>query len=140
MESARAFLLEVNRHAFRSSSSAPRQQERLCRQLAAYFGELAIAAREELCGFVVGAIVMIDQSGELAYLLLQVAAREAMARARDARFALGRSGFQPLSLAKQLKNRRVVAIQGITRHVRHSAELGRCESGVLSLQGLEGCR
>jgi hypothetical protein len=34
----------------------------------------------------------------------------------------------------------VVAIQGITRHVRHSAEIGRCESGVLSLQGLEGRR
>lgn len=126
--SARAFSPKINSRSFRSSSSAGRQQEWLCRQLAAYLGELAIAPRKELSGFVVGAIVMIDQSGELAYLLLQVAAREAMARGRDARFALGRSGSQPLSLAKQLENRHVVAIQGITGHVRYSAELGRCES------------
>jgi hypothetical protein len=83
---------------------------------------------------------MIDQSGEFAYLLLQVVVRGALARRRHARFAMGRSGSQPLSLAKQLKNRRMVAIQGITGHVRHSAKLGRGESGVLSLQGLEGCR
>ena len=88
----------------------------------------------------VGAIVMIDQSGKLAYLLLQVVVRDALARGRDARLALGGSGSQLLLFAKQLENRGVVAIQGITRHVRHSAELGRCESGVLSLQGLEGCR
>jgi hypothetical protein len=138
--SARAFLLKINSSVFRSSSSAPGQKERLCRQLAAYLGELAIAPREELSGFVVGAIVVIDQSGELAYLLRQVVVRDALARGRGARLVLGRSGSQLLSLAKQLENRRVVAIQGITRHVRHSAELGRCESGVLSLQGLEGCR
>jgi hypothetical protein len=138
--SARAFLPEGCYLAFRSNSFARRQQQRLCCQLTAHLGELSIASSEKLGGFVVGAIIVIDQSCELAYLLLQVLVRDALASGRDARRALGGSGCQLLLLAKQLKNRRVVAIQGITRHVRCSAELGRCESGVLSLQGLEGRR